>query len=238
MQCDYCGNLQPPNVQFCADCGAELISPEQLALLEQADSSGDFAQRIHKHGSSTLFWVGCIMYTIGGVLGILTTLSFATIISMWFVIVPVIAVWKIYTTSTGKAPIEGILSSLKMFKVITMIPVVFLWIAVAIIAIAAVAFIFIEPVVFVAFAVAILILLAYIKFYYFALFKIINSIRSGIATGHVARIEGTGAFTVLSFIIIGLGLLGNILGLLGVYTVDAAFENILYSFGDLPVLNL
>jgi len=232
MQCDYCGNLQSPGIQFCADCGAELISPEQLALLEQANSSGDFVQRIYKHGSSSLFLAGCIMYTIGSVLGILITLSFATIISIWFVIIPVIAAWKIYTVSTGKASVEGILSSLKMFKVITMIPVVLLWIAVGAMAIVAVAFIFIEPIIFVAFVVAILILLVYIIFYFFALFKIINSIRNGIATGHVAKIEGVGAFTILSFIIIGISLLGNIFVLLGIHMMDMIVENMLYYFED------
>jgi len=222
MICKFCGSIQQQDAQFCSGCGAELVKPvtENTAVSEDGNK---FVERMHQYGSSTLFFVGCILFTAGTALGLVTSLRFFNFFSPIFIawsVLPVIGVWIIYSASINPQPQERTLTALTIFKVITMIMIVLTCIGfglaglgglIGLIASVASGEAFIIVTVFIVLAITIAIAALYLRFYLIALNRVITSIRDGIYTGYSREIRGAGSFTVWSYVIIGFSILGSLL---------------------------
>ena len=216
MNCNNCGTFaRDEDAVFCNNCGAELISPEKVLDKEAARISDDsaFLNQIQKHFGSQLFFVGFILFTLGSITSIVITFSPFTVISMWFTVIPMIGLWQIYNACNVSRPIpeamRGILSGVKLLKIIMMIFHVIMWISVVLLAISAIISLFMSIAIFVSIAVVIFFLVLFIKFYYWAFFDIVRSVRKGLNDGCATTIDGAGSFTVLSIIGAAIGILFN-----------------------------
>ncbi|MCL2203348.1 MAG: hypothetical protein FWB88_05365 [Defluviitaleaceae bacterium] len=183
-----------------------------------------FLQRLHSHGSSGTFLIGSVLFSAGTLLPILLNFSVFAIFSLALAVLPVIGVWLLYSASkTPKVP-EGSLPGFTLFKVAAVIGLVFFCIALGItvivmlLVLAGGAFLtdmfggggeIILLMLFI-FAIVIALFILWLRFYYVALLRVLKSIREGILYGNCNEIRGVGSFTILSFISIGFGLLGDL----------------------------
>jgi len=231
MKCKSCGTeVKTEQNVFCPQCGAEVVSPEEAQALEASISSEDnsFLATVYKHFGGQLFFAGFVLFAVGSLISI--ALSFATVdtgyvaayagITMFFLaltaaftVVPIIGLWKIYS-ACGKqdtSSVDGILGGLTLLKIMMMIPNVLLWIVVIILGIFTIWSLFSSFVDFVVLAIVTGTLLLIIKFYFFAFFNIVYSVRLGIQTGNLDKVKGAGSYTIISLISLVLILLSNVM---------------------------
>jgi len=208
------------------------MSPEEAQVLETslASDSGGFLSIIYKHFGSQFFFTGYVFFAIGSLLSI--ALSFAELgtglptvylgVSIFFLViisafsvVPIIGLWKIYNACNKQDDnsVEGILGGLTLLKIIVMVLNVLMWIITVLFGIAAIVMLFSSVVEFIALAMVTVFMLLIIKFYFFAFFRIVYSVRRGIQTGKLDKVEGAGSYTILSFIAIAFGLLVSVISM-------------------------
>ena len=226
MSCKNCGSVQAKNAPFCASCGAELIKPESSESLT-IDNTNGFAKRLCRYGSSQMFLNGCILYTTGALLGFLLVFTPGSIITLPFLALPIIGIWKIYHASIKAENVTGFLSGITLLRIITIILLVFLSIMLGLVAItfliglveslaAGDTFFFFGFLVLG--GIFTVIFWAFIRFYFVALLRAFKSIREGLMQKTTDEIRGVGSFVVISYIILGIFILGNLYVL---YSPDA-----------------
>ena len=225
MFCKNCGVRQTSNSQFCSNCNTELVKP--IAQSNPATDTSNtfvetnaFVERIHKYGASSTFFMGAILYTVGSILSLLLSFSFANIFSIALLALPIVGVWMVYNASTKPKVPEATLTALTLFKVATIIGLVSFAIGLGIIIIAAIIIAVIiaigntyAPVLSIVLGVLVITGATFalcIAFYYVALLRVFKSIRNGILDNTCRKIRGVTSFSILSYIGIGLGILTNI----------------------------
>jgi len=243
MFCKSCGAFQQDGTIFCTLCNAELASPEEIQAKETAVAEeGDFVALVYQHGSSSTVNNGMLLFTVGSIATFLLGMPFAGstpyaamtiffyfIFAGLFTALPIVAGWRIYSTSKAAINPDGILSALTIIKAIFMVLVVFMFIFTTILGIIAIISLFGSVLAFLLLAVVVGIFILFIKFYFFALFKMINCARAGIRYGFVDEIKGTGSFSVLSYIAIGYMILDSLFGLLFV-AANTGFSSLTSAF--------
>jgi len=180
-----------------------------------------------------MFLVGCILYTVGSALATLFSFSVAGIYSFVFVALstavvalPVIGVWKIYRASINRQATDGILGALTLFKISAIITIVLISIALLLglvlvvsirsefdavdHAIASGLGMFFMTFLVMVMVVGVVMFILAIPLYFIPLFRILKSIREGIAHNAVDNLRGVGVFTVVSFILLGFAILGSL----------------------------
>lgn len=232
MICTNCGVFQSLDSPFCSMCGTELIVPvKNNNTVTTVENEDPFLQKLYAFGSSKLFFIGILMYTIGTAIPLLLSFSFFTIFSIPIPAITIGAGWMIYHECTNRRSSSKILTALTMYKVILVILLVFMCIAAGFIGLALLIFAFMEPVIFIILLTLGAIFGLYIRFYYVSIFRAINCIRTGIlrttplaqqlgfvrqygltarVSSPVHNITGATAFSVISYIFIVGGIIFTI----------------------------
>ncbi|MCL2168661.1 MAG: zinc ribbon domain-containing protein [Defluviitaleaceae bacterium] len=246
MYCKNCGTQLADNVQFCKNCGAkrELFVPAPSGHGAQypppasphgyaPPPPGGYIQNLHSFGSSTLFLIGVILFTGAGFISLLVNFSLTGIFNLAMFALPAIALWLIYVASKQPRLPEKVFTSLTLYKVYAIIIlVVFCMIlgSVAIVwiigMIAGVGFGAggAVVVVFITGAIVIGIMVLFLVFYFVAALRIINGVRHGLATNTFAPLRGVTPFIVISWILVGFGVIGGFSAIAGAGFVDTIPE--------------
>ena len=190
-----------------------------------------YTDRIHSFGVSTTFVFGALLYTIGGLLlpisiwlmvnhprgilgyGMMGVLSVLPIL-------PIAAIWMIYMASKSPRAPEKSLTSLTLFRV-----TFFIHLGVIMAAAASIALLFgadpealfglnfsERPLDLVIILAALAVIVLYVTFFYGSLFSIVKGIRDGIYSNMFEALPGIGPFSVISYIL-------NILVILGALVI-------------------
>ena len=208
--------------------------------------SNAFIARLHHFTGSPLFLVAACLYTFASIVTFFLTLSWASIFTAALMVMPIIGVWFMFVAAKMPGHPEKTFTSMTLFKVTAMITFVLLCIGfgVGIIALIIAAIAggnlagmfgvgggFVGLIIF-----AILLViggLILVILYYTSMFKVINSIRMGMSTGHCRELEGGGFFIVYSFISIGFTYLYAILSMALIGFISNLLDDLLFGFGSL-----
>ena len=234
MLCNNCGGQMSAGAQFCGVCGAYAPStppppPHQsYAPPPTRPASSSFIARLHSYGSSTPFLLGCILWSVGSVIGLLMHFTILSILSLALMVLVVIGLWMMYAASVSPKRPEKALPALTMFKVTTVINLILYCIFLAVVVLLMVFMMaagaiagelfeegggLIMAAVFLVFALIITLMALWIRFYYVALLRTIKSIRYGIFYNKVREIRGVGSFVILSYIMVAFTVILNLLSL-------------------------
>jgi uncharacterized membrane protein len=238
MFCTNCGAKNDAGTRFCVNCGTAVEAATgagaSVGTAVASVPAGSFPERFRQYFSSNLIFVGLILLTIGTTLPLFVNFGFGGIIGFALAVLPIVGYWLIYfaakqppttpdNTSTG-------ITLIKISAVIGLVVFCILLGAVSILMIIVligggmlVDFLGggggILFALFLVFAIYVALSILWIKFYYIAFFNVLRSIREGLNTGYVSELKGAGSYTILSFVMLGLALLGN---LISIATVNAA----------------
>ncbi|MCL2838863.1 MAG: hypothetical protein FWE04_07380 [Oscillospiraceae bacterium] len=177
---------------------------------------GSFAERLHSYGGSTLFLIGIILLTVGILVSNIITFN---IIPLILAALPLTALWLIFAASKSPKSPGSTLAALTLTKVYAIIGLVLFSLVTLLLLIVGIALaIFaaadggagIAAIVGIVFLVVMVIMILYIIFYYSALLRLLSGIRNGIKTNVFTPIRGVTAFSVITFITVGFGILGSI----------------------------
>ena len=253
--CPDCSTIVEPNMAFCGKCGfavddnvssgdrmmGETVAHRQVGYVQPntngiIESSG-FMELLREYGTGGIFFLGFILYAVGNILSILINFSAFSIFSLGILALPVIGLWMLYNAVKSPYPAAGLLTSMTLFKVAAIIGLVLLCILLGLVALFGLGVIAgfgyfmggeIGLLILLIFGVIVTGFVLWIKFYYIALLNVLKSIREGIMYGGVAEIKGAGSFVVLSFISIGLSIIGNLIMLVVHAAVNAVMQEMLH----------
>ncbi|MCL2411048.1 MAG: zinc ribbon domain-containing protein [Treponema sp.] len=124
MYCVECGNKMVG--KFCAECGRGIqnnniqqsqnyTSYKKPAVTHYAP--GSYIEKLHSVGSSTLFLVGIILYSVGSIFMTFTALNILTILSMLIIALPITGFWLIFAASKAPKEPEKTFPALTLFKI-------------------------------------------------------------------------------------------------------------------------
>ena len=173
----------------------------------------EFVERLHEFGGSAMFLIGIILFTLGSLFTILSSLSVASIITAPLSALPIIGFWMIFAASKSPRLPEKTLPALTMFKVVLVIRLVGMCLVILAMLIVAAAFMigssFFGPGYYnsgiligvgvgllIGMAVALVIAIVYFK----AVFGVIKGIRNGIYRNIVSPLRGVTLFSVFAYI--------------------------------------
>jgi len=179
---------------------------------------GSFAERLHNYGGSTLFLVGIILLTAGILVSNVMAFTPFTGFFLLLAALPLTALWLIYASSKSRKSAGTTLTALTLTKVYTIIGLVLFSIAALFILIGGSIFTIwastedgaIAAIFGIMFLVILVFMILYIVFYYSALLRLLSGIRNGIIQNVFTPIRGVTAFSVISFITVGFGILFTI----------------------------
>jgi len=200
----------------------------------------DFIGRMRHYGSSNLFLVGSIMYSIG-VLGLFFHFSAITIFSLALALLPIIGIWMFYAASKSSVSPVGVYPGITLFKVVAVIGLVLFCIALGLVVLFGVIMLIggaflsdfmggggaIVAAMFFVLLIIVALFIVWIKFYYIALLNVLKSIREGVQSNSNREIKGFTSFMILSFISLGFAILGNLITLAVSATIDRFYAELL-----------
>jgi len=212
---------------------------------EMHPGAASFTAHLHKHGSSTLFLVGIILFTAGNALTSIIAFSFLSIFQMALLALPIIGFWLIYAASKTPSEPEKTLPALTLFRVHTIISLVLLCIVAGLFALVALILSVALGAEFgggaavgalVLFLIVAGIIALFIVFYFVAILKIIKDIRRNIIENVFKPIRGVTSFTVFTYIMIGFGLLGTIIGFVALGIATSFIDELIWYAPELMIL--
>ncbi|MCL2364375.1 MAG: hypothetical protein FWC71_06920 [Defluviitaleaceae bacterium] len=171
---------------------------------------------IKKHVLSIPFILGCVLITGSTIAGTWLNPTWDVILDAAFAAVHIIALWLLVMDAAGSSASHSkTLTALSMFKfsaVLSMIAIVIIYgiLIFALLASFMSGFVFLFLLAFVGGIGYVM-----LKFYFFALFRVLNSIRYRIEQQKYTSLDGLWSFFVISYILIGLGLLMSLIALAG-----------------------
>jgi len=155
--------------------------------------------------SSRPFIIGCILITLGTMGSILFDQSWQTVLGLAFAAVHIIALWLlVFESVNSQDSYKKTLMALSMFKVSAVLSLILVCLVFGLTGIVLLLSLM-QGIIFLI-IIGILGGLGYviIRYYYLALFKILNSIRLRVLSGKYSSLEGLGSFLILSYIAIGI----------------------------------
>jgi len=201
MICTKCGEAVSTSNRICRACGtwqSQEVQLEQEPVLYELD--------IRKYTSSAAFILGCLLITAGTIGGAISDLSWSSILGLAFASLYIIGLWILVFDGPT-------LTALSLFKVSAVVSMVWLCITFAITGFALLfsvmmgfAFLFL---------LAIVGGLGYVlvRYYFLALFKVLDSIRIRIETNRFIPLDGLGSFLLFSYVLIAISIINEILTL-------------------------
>jgi hypothetical protein len=194
----------------------------------QNSYTGSYAEHVHIFGGSTLFFAGTLLFSAGSILSVLLAFNMFSIFTLGMLALPIIGLLFIYVDSKNKMMTEKTLTALTLVKAHTIIQLVIfcfimglvmlgLLILTLVLAFAGPVFAFVMAFVL---AVTVAIFVCFLMFYYIALLRVIKSIREGLMTDRFVPLRGVTPFIVVSGIIIGFTLIGSLIGMMTVNSLD------------------
>jgi MFS family permease len=211
---------------------------------------GSFRERLHSYGGSNLFLVGIILFSVGHLISLISTLGIFTVTALPTVVLILTGFWLIYAASKAPKLPEKTKTALVLFKVNTIIGLVIsslvtliVFLASCVIIIASIALsqgyyassesvaLMIVGILFLPFSG---ILVVYIVIYYKALLKLLSGIQRGISSNVFVPLPGIKAFTVITYIAVGIAALGAFV-MLGIAVSGPLYTyDMYYWMHDLP----
>ena len=200
---------------------------------------GDFIGELHEHGSSNLFLVGIIMFSVGGLLSNLVSLSLYSIFGLGIFALPVIGFWMIYATCKEPEKYGKINTALSLFRASAIISLVWACLGVflmflggliafvfgaAFVSYGGTAFIAVSLVIFIVAGGLLTIAIMYFK----AILRVLNGIKDNMLHDTFNMLEGVTVVTVLTCIFSAL----SIIFLLILAALDGFFVSL--ANGTLP----
>jgi len=185
---------------------------------------------IRKHVLSIPFILGCLLITGGVAAGVWVDSSWASILGAVFAAVHVIALWLMVAdaakTNTNHAKTLTALSMFKFSAVLSMLLIIIVYglllLAVLTSFMSGFAFLFLLALIGgIGFVL--------IKFYYLALFNVLNAIRYRLSQQKYAPLDGLDSFLVVSYILIILGL---IMSLVPTFGEDVSFAPLIIAIAN------
>lgn len=180
--------------------------------------SEDYEATIKKLGSSARFILGCLLITVGSVSSIFFEFTLMNLLGLAFAMVHIVGLWLIVFDAFSSGDTYSMtLKALTLFKVSAVLTMILLIIVFGLAGITLLFATFSGIVFLFIFAVVGGIAYVVIKYYYLALFKVLNSIRERIYSGkNYLTLDGLGSFLTLSYIAIGLSIVMVLFGMAGV----------------------
>jgi len=176
-------------------------------------------QDVKPFTTSLLFILGCLLITIGTVGSIFVEFTWLNLLGLAFAMVHIIGLWLlVFDGFSSDASYSKTLTALSMFRVSAILTMILFCIAFGIMGIG-VLFAMLRGIAFL-FIIAVAGGIAYVlvRYYFLALLKVLDGIRSRIESNKFVPLEGINSFLVFSYILIGLSILDSILGMAGTYT--------------------
>ena len=261
MFCSNCGSQLAANAQFCTNCGASNgvktvaqppVAQPNTAYIAPASPHGQYAghmhntappsyegsftQHLHSFGSSNNFLVGIVLFSAGSLFSLLFSLGIMGIFSLAMLALPVVGMWLIYAASKRPSLPEKTFTALTLFKVHTIIGIVFLSIAILVVVLVTVLLVFwaiedgllfneafIIPLI-VGGLIGIGFVVLFMVLYYVSLLKILKGIGDNMRSNSFAPIRGVTPFTVIAWIGIVFGVLGALSMLAGAGWLEESYD--------------
>jgi len=215
MFCIGCSEPIGSGIRTCPACGAWNSQAKQIP--EQKSISYDV--EIKKYTSSASFIIGCSLITLGTASFIFGNSTWQNILGLAFAAVHVIGLWLlVFDGFSSEDSYSKTLTALKLFKLSAVLSLILICIVFGVLLITVLITILRGITALLVLAIIGSIGYVLIRFYYMALFKILNSIRARIETDKFFPLEGIGSFLVLSYILIAVALLGVLISVIQ-YTV-------------------
>ena len=205
-----------------------------------------FIEYLHRHGGSTLFLTGIILFTVGTALTSIITFSFLSILSMALVALPIIGFWLMYAASKNPSEPEKTLPALTLFKVHTIITLVLVCIGAGLVTIVGIILTVafgaefgggIAVATLIGFLVVAGIFALFIVFYFVAILKILKDIRRNIIENVFKPIRGVTSFTIFTFVMIGLGFIGILIGFVALGFATSIIDELIWYAPEFAMLD-
>jgi len=182
---------------------------------------GSYAERLHSFGRSGAFLLGVILFTVGSLFSLFINFSVFSIITLLLLSLPIIGGFLIFAASNAPRLPEKILPALTLYKVSTVIELVFFCIAMGVVIIAMIilgaAGAFLDAtlgaIVIVIALVIIGIFILYLIMYYVSILRVINGIRGGLISNKFAPLRGVTPLMVIIIIVAAFSLIGSFIAI-------------------------
>jgi len=209
--------------------------------------SGGFIQHLHEQGKSGLFLAAIILFTAGNVFAQFMVFSAFSILSLLFVALPIVGFWLIFAASKNPTLPEKSLTALTLFKVYTIISLVFIALAALIVIAATVISIIFANEFFgdlslflmVIAPLFIAVIIIYIAiFYCVCILRILKSIRENIVNNTMNPLRGVTPFSIITILMVSFGILASFISLaiMGIMTplINDLLDEIAHAIALLP----
>ena len=178
----------------------------------------DFLAELKRLTKSPGFIFGCLLITVGAIGGAIFNFAWHSVLELSLAVVYITALWLLVYDGFFQEEYAKTITALSMFKLsvilnlgITCISFVFMGFGVLFATMSGIMFL-------VVFALMGSIGYIIVKLYFFALLRMLDSIKSRITTGKYSSLDGLGAFLLLSYIGIGIALLVTLYNMSGTPT--------------------
>ncbi|MDR2570185.1 MAG: hypothetical protein LBD23_07790 [Oscillospiraceae bacterium] len=182
-------------------------------------STGSFAERLHSFGSSTLFLIGIILFSVGALLNVFASFSVMSVFTLILYALPITGFWLIYASSKTPRLPEKVLPSLTLFKVSVIIELTVM--CLVSLAFVIVFFILVRNAtgltglaIFILFVSCVLVV--YIYFYYRAILNILKDIKTGINSNCMTPLRDVKLFTIITYITVGFSALFSLVTIVAI----------------------
>ena len=225
----------PPQQQY-----APYAPPVKAPVVHYAP--GSYVEALHNHAVTLMFLIGIILFSAGQLFSIFANFGLGSLFSLIILAIPVTGFWLIFASAKMPKLPEKTLVSLTLFKVSAIISLVvscitgLVFLIFSIVMFAATggfSYIGISAgilglfgfILLVASGATVVIAILYFK----SIIQILAGIKAGIEHNHFAPLPKIKFFTLLTYITVGLSVLGTIGSIIINYALSSAFDMILYS---------
>ena len=182
---------------------------------------GSYAERLHSFGRSGAFLLGVILFTIGSLFSLFMNFTVLSIISLLLLSLPIIGGFLIFAASSSPRLPEKILPALTLYKVSTIIELVFFCIIMGVVIIAMIilsaAGAFFDAtlgaIVIISALIIIGIFVLYLILYYVSILRIINGVKGGLLSNKFAPLRGITPLMVVIIIAAVFSLIGSFIAI-------------------------